>query len=441
MHILILLAALPLSPVQTSEDSQVQQPARSQDKQGQAEPRKDDMVLRWNELTLAAIRRESTPPPVAARNLAIVHASIFDAVNEITVTCRRFRVQIRPLPGASPEAAAAAAAHRALVALYPRLQATWDQALAESLAGLPDGDGKLFGRDLGIFVADRMLAWRSDDGMDRSVSYDPQAAPGVWQRTPPGFAEPLLPQWRHLTPFAVDHGRIAVKDPPRLTDPEYTTAFKEVKQLGRADSKTRTKEQTEIAEFWADGAGTSTPPGHWNQIARTVARKRGTSLAENARLFALLNLALADAGILCWDCKYKLAYWRPVTGIQNADQDGNPDTDADRAWTPLLTTPPFPSYVSGHSSFSGAGAAVLADVFGDKVAFETTSEGLPGVTRSFKSFWAAAAEAGQSRIYGGIHWQFDNTEGLAAGRALARLVCRGYLLAQNADQPARHGEP
>jgi len=172
-----------------------------------------------------------------------------------------------------------------------------------------------------------------------------------------------------------------------------------------------------------------------------VARQRGTTMAENARIFALLNLALADAGILCWDCKYKLAFWRPVTGIQNADQHANPDTDADRSWTPLLTTPPFPSYTSGHSTFSGAAAAVLADFFGDKAGFDTTSEGLPGVTRSFKTFWAAAEEAGQSRIYGGIHWQFDNTEGLETGRTLARLVCRTYLLALNSEQSTRHTGP
>ena len=229
-------------------------------------------------------------------------------------------------------------------------------------------------------------------------------------------------------------GEFTPKDPPRLTDAEYTTAFHEVKELGAANSKTRTRDQTEIARFWADGAGTCTPPGHWNQIAQTVARKKHTNLVENARLFALLNIALADAGILCWDCKYKLGFWRPVTGIHHADQDGNPNTQADAAWKPLLDTPPFPSYTSGHSTFSGAAAAVLADVFGDNISFQTTSDGLPGVTRSFKSFWAAAEEAGQSRIYGGIHWQFDNTEGLALGKTLARLVCRDYLVAINPSQ-------
>src|SRR5437899_5233744 len=165
MHSLILLAVMQFSSAQTSEASQtLPAPVRQPEK---SEARKPDMVLRWNELTLDAIRKERTPPPVAARNLAMVHASIFDAVNEITGAYRRFRVQIQPLPGASPEAAAAGAAHRTLVSLYPGLQSDWDKALAESLAELPDGDSKLFGRDLGRFVADRILAWRSQDGMDR----------------------------------------------------------------------------------------------------------------------------------------------------------------------------------------------------------------------------------------------------------------------------------
>ncbi|HEV3204970.1 MAG TPA: phosphatase PAP2 family protein [Gemmataceae bacterium] len=432
MFSLILVAMFQLlstTAAQTAEKA----PAPSSVAQPQGTPSPNlDMVLRWNELALEAIRKEETPPPVAARNLAIVHISIFDAVNSITNTNKPYRVYIKPLPGASLEAAAAGAGHRTLVALYPRLRNTFDQALAQSLAQLPDGNGKIFGRDLGGFVADRILAGRIRDGMDRQTTYAPREGPGIWQRTPPDFAAPLLPHWSGLTPFAMD-GRIQLhpKDPPRLTDAVYTTAFKEVKELGGANSKARTKDQTEISYFWADNAGTSTPPGHWNQIAQTVAKQRGTSLVENARLFSILNIALADTGIMCWDCKYKLGFWRPVTGIHNADKTGNRETEADRTWTPLLTTPPFPSYTSGHSSFSGAAATVLTEFFGDNVRFEATSEGLPGVTRSFNSFWAAAEEAGQSRIYGGIHWQFDNTEGLAMGKTLGQFVSRNYLLARN----------
>jgi hypothetical protein len=431
MHSLIFMAVVPLNPafLPTIDDST---PATRPAFQQKAGLPKKDMVLRWNDETLDAIRESGTPPPLAARNLAIVHTSMFDAVNAIVGTHAHYFTNIRPLPGASPEAAAASAAHRALIELYPRRRERLDRALDDSLAEVADGDGKAFGKHLGLFTAERILAWRGGDGADRKATYDPQAAPGVWQRTPPDFAEPLLPHWPEVRPFAMDkNSPIRPKDPPRLSDAAYVQAFNEVKELGNAKSKVRTKDQTEIALFWADGAGTSSPPGHWNRIAQTVALDRGTTLAENARLFALLNVALADAGILCWDCKYKMSFWRPVTAIRNADQADNADLAPDREWMPLIKTPPFPSYTSGHSTFSGAAATVLADFFGDKLRFQSTSEGLPGVTRSFNSFWEAAREAGRSRIYGGIHWEFDNAEGLAMGKTLGHFIGRSYMVAIN----------
>src|SRR5439155_2374215 len=174
-------------------------------------------------------------------------------------------------------------------------------------------------------------------------------------------------------------------------------------------SKARTKDQTEIALFWADDLGTVTPPGHWNRIAQTIALERGNTLAENARLFAHLNIALSDAGVLCWVIKFTFEFWRPITAIRETERDDD--------WTPLLNTPPFPAYVSGHSTFSGAAASVLAESFGtDKIKFETACDSLPDVKRKFTSLSAAAEEAGMSRIYGGIHWHFDNVEGLKVGR-------------------------
>lgn len=421
MYSILMLALSPWSPAAPAGPVAVE--------------RRPDPVLRWNNLALDAIRQERTPPPMAARNLAIMHAAVYDAVNSITGTHEVYRAEIVPLPGASMEAAAVAAAHRALVQLYPRRREVLDRALTESLADIPEGNGKTFGTQLGRWVADQVLAWRAQDGADRRATYAPDAAPGVWQRTPPDFADPVLPHWPSLTPFAMtEDTKPHPADPPRLADPAYVAAFREVKALGRADSKARTRDQTEIAYFWADDAGTCTPPGHWNQIAQTVARERGTTLAENARLFALLNVALADAGIHCWECKYKMGFWRPVTAIRAAER--NPDGAPDRTWTPLLKTPPFPSYVSGHSTFSGAAAAVLTDFFGDHVRFRATSEGLPGVIRTYDSFRAAAQEAGMSRIYGGIHWQFDNTEGLAVGKQIGELVCRRYLLPRASERTA-----
>jgi membrane-associated phospholipid phosphatase len=210
-----------------------------------------------------------------------------------------------------------------------------------------------------------------------------------------------------------------------LTSAEFTRTFARVKALGAATGSTRTPEQTRIALFWADGAGTVTPPGHWNQIAAQIAMQQGNTLPENARMFAVLDVALADAGIAAWDAKYTFDYVRPVTAIRNAAADGNPNTVADPAWSPLLATPPFPSYVSGHSTFSAAAAVALAGFFGtDHLTFTTGSDALPGVTRTFTSLWSAAEEAGVSRIYGGIHWDFDNAAGLALGRAVGQQAVK-----------------
>jgi membrane-associated phospholipid phosphatase len=389
-----------------------------------------DVVLLWNEAVLRAVRAERTPPPQAARHLAMVHVAVYDAVNAVNPTHRFYRFPT-PLTGpTSPEAAAAIAAHRTLAELYPRQVDAFDDALDASLAGVPDGEAKDAGVALGQAVAEKVLGWRRDDGSTRTVRHPQGLAPGVWRATPPGYRPPLLPQWRFVVPFAMTGtAQFPPTPPPALTSREFAAAYNEVKALGGRRSDTRTAEQTLTAWFWDDGEGTVTPPGHWNRIAQAVSRERGLGLADNARLFAQLNVTLADAAILCWECKFRYSLWRPVTAIREADRDGNPDTDPDPGWAPLLTTPPFPSYTSGHSTFSGAGATALAHFFGtDAVRFRIGSEGVPGVTRGYDGFWAAAQEAGRSRIYGGIHYEFDNREGLAAGRALADLVTATLFL-------------
>ncbi len=388
-----------------------------------------DVVLDWNEVLLDAIRVDKTPPPKAARAMACVNVSIFDAVNGILGGFTPYHVTDPAPAGASPEAAAIAAAHRGLVALYPAQQATFDAAKAASLAAIPDGPAKTAGIAWGEQVADAILELRADD---HSGAIDPWESPlggGWWLATPPAFAPPLLPNWPRVTPWAMaSTTEFRPAAPPAPNDAEYAAAFREVKRLGRVNSPSRTADQTQIALFWADGGGTETPPGHWITIAGGISRDRGLSLAENARLFALLSITVADAAIVSWDVKYAYNNWRPVTGIQHADQDGNPDTDADASWLPLIATPPFPSYSSGHSTFSGSSSRLLAHFFGtDDIAFSTVSDGLPGVTRSFTSFSQAAEEAGQSRIYGGIHWQFDNTAGLESGRSLADHVFFNFL--------------
>ncbi|OAI52042.1 hypothetical protein AYO44_16785 [Planctomycetaceae bacterium SCGC AG-212-F19] len=387
-----------------------------------------DTVLRWNETTLQAIRTDRTSPPVAAKNLAMVHASIYDAVMGIYRTHASYYVPAQAEPDLRPDVAAAVAAHRTLITLYPKQVERFDSALDDSLQAAANAPTTVRSIRWGQHVAEVVLDWRSRDGTTRQSRYAASPGTGIWQPTPPDFRAALLPHWSSITCFCMRAGgQFRPAGPPSLRSEAYRAAFQDVKALGAVDSRARTPDQTEIALFWADDAGTATPPGHWNQIAQVVAHARGTTLAENARLFALLNLALADAAIVSWDCKYHYNFWRPIQAIRAGDAEGRPE-GGDPNWTPLIATPPFPSYTSGHSTFSGAGAAALANFFGtDKVPFTLGSDGLPGRSRSFTSFSAAAAEAGRSRIYGGIHWAFDDADGLTTGRAAADYVFRHFL--------------
>jgi hypothetical protein len=394
-----------------------------------AAPLAADEVTKWNEVTLQAIRATSMPPPRASRAMAMVHAAVYDAVNGIDRAYQPYAVNAVAPAGASRECAAAQAAHDVLTQLFPTQTGVFASELASSLSAVPNGLAKNQGISHGAFVGSGILNWRASDGSTANPSYTPGTLPGQWRPTPPANAPALLPGWGDVAPFGMtSSSQFRAAAPPALNSPEYTAAYNEVKELGSATSVSRTAEQTEIANFWADGAGTETPPGHWNAIARDIADQQGNSLLENARMFGLLNIALADAGISAWDTKYEYNLWRPVTGIREGDSDGNPDTAGDAGWTPLLTTPPFPAYTSGHSTFSAAAAAILAQFFGtDAIAFTTDSDAMPGVTRSFASFSQAAFEAGQSRIYGGIHWQFDNTAGLYAGGQIGDFIFANYM--------------
>ncbi|MGI8979198.1 MAG: phosphatase PAP2 family protein [Pirellulaceae bacterium] len=401
----------------------------------QLEPRDlfaSDMVTQWNDNALAAIRVDRTAPPIASRALAIVHTAVYDAVNAIDRTHKPYAVDVPALPGTSAEAAVAAAAHRALVALFPAQAATFDTQFTASLATIADGSAETNGVALGNLVADRMLALRANDGASAVVNYTPGSGPGVWIPTPPAFAAAFLPQWPNVTPFAMRTGsQFTPHDLPTLTSAEYTADFNEVKELGSATSATRTADQTAIATFWANGGGTATPPGHLNLMAQAAADSQGNTLSQNARLFAALNVAMADAAIMAWDAKYSTNCWRPITAIRAADTDGNANTTPDAAWTPLLVSPPFSTYVSGHSSFSGAAAAVLKSFFGrDNIAFTLESEDATVADRSFTSFSQAAQESADSRLYGGIHFQFDNEDGLVAGTRLGAFVAQNFFLAQ-----------
>ena len=385
-----------------------------------------DVVLEWNQMALQAIGQARVSPVVASRALAITQAAVFDAVNDIDRSFEPYFADVHASHGASLEAAAAQAAHDALAALFPSQSSTFDAALAADLVGIPPGQARQ-GTDVGREVARQILEWRSTDGSDRVVTYTPGTDPGDWRPTPPANLPALAPQWPYVTPFAMTSGsQFRPAAPPALDSAEYAAAFNEVKTLGSADSTTRTEEQTQIARFWNDGLGTAFAPGYWNRIAQDVATGQGLSLVSEAHLFALLNIATADALISCWDAKYAYSFWRPVTAIRAADTDGNPDTEPDTSWSPLLVTPNFPSYTSAHSTVSGAAAEVLTALFGDQYQFTVSAVSVP-YTRSFDSFEAAAAEAGRSRIYGGIHYTFDNLNGLAVGGEVADYVMGNFL--------------
>jgi len=387
-------------------------------------------VIEWNGVMLNAVRTASTPPPLASRNMAMVHAAIYDAVNSISKKYTPYLVEIDPPAGTSAEAATAAAAYGVLRLLYPAQGATFDEAYASSLTKITDGKAKQDGIALGQQVADQIISSRSTDGITNLVEYTPSTNLGSWEPTPPALAAPLAPHWGvKVTPFALTSGSQFRPDgPPALDSAKYAEELNYVKEIGKSDSLTRTPDQTAIAKFWANGAGTFTPPGHWNQIAEETATLTGQSLEDSARLFALLNIALADAAISCWDAKYQYNLWRPVTAIRQADTDNNPDTTADPLWTPLITTPPFPEYTSGHSTFSGAADVVMSSVFGSDYGFGDRGDRTLNTLRTYENFRAAADESGMSRIYGGIHFMSANIDGLSAGRKVGTHVVQNKFL-------------
>ncbi len=421
-----------------------------------------DILLDWNATMLNIIRDWSTfsndpytnrivseRPPMAARNLAIIHAAMFDSIASVSEHHEPLFVHGVVQPGASAEAAASTAAHILATWLYSssREKNLLDATLAESLASITDQDARAKGILVGQSVAQAYIDWRKQDGSDMPVNYVASVTPGAWNRTFPDFLPPTLPNWPNVAPFAVASGsQFRPSPPPSIESPEYAAAVDEVLRMGNWDSAERTADQTEIAIFWADGAGTATPPGHWNQIAADLVSGTRRSLIENSRLFALLNIAMADAGIASWDAKYFYNLWRPIHAIRYGDSDGNDLTQTNPHWMPLLKTPPFPSYTSGHSTFSGAAATVLTALLGD-VPFETSNDAHSGFRqkplapsqlkkRSFTSFWQAAEEAGASRIYGGIHFSFDNTAGLSMGTQIGNLVMQRFAAMQGDGEQA-----
>jgi hypothetical protein len=445
-----------------------------------------DPVLRWNHQALEAVKIDHTPPLAhlpgsdvpgagdavhagpcrSARVLAILHVAIYDAVMNVVQTHEPFVVD-EPVAGTtSVEAAIARAAYDILSHYYPAQTERLLAALLADLAEIPAGAAKEAGLALGAHVAEEVLAAKSDDGADveypGNSPYTPSDQPGFHRVDPTNPGQPFLtPAWGTVTPIGIASAAPYAAVPvPALDGAQYAAAFNDVKALGGDGVTTptvRTAEQTEIGIFWAyDGVpGLGPPPRLYNQIVTTIALQEGNTVAENARLFALVNVALCDAGIVSWATKYSAEFWRPIVAIREADPgtgptglgDGNPATTGDTSWTPLGApstnsdapnfTPPFPAYTSGHATFGAACFRMLANFYGtDAISFTIGSDEFNGVNRenassptprpvvlrSFSSFSEAADENGRSRIYLGIHWSFDDMFGRAQGGWVADEV-------------------
>ncbi|MBI4719061.1 MAG: phosphatase PAP2 family protein [Planctomycetes bacterium] len=431
-------------------------------------------VLKWNRIAIDASGLDHTPPASdedrqfgshlgpgrASRAMAIVHIAMFDAVNAVAGGFQSYtRLPQSSLP-TLVEVAVAQAAHDTLVSLYPFQVAAFDAELEADLAAAAVGAARENGLALGRAAAEAILAMRDGDGSETEEEYEFSDAPGAWRPDPVNpTQQPLGEEWHNVKPFALNSAsQFRAPPPPALDSEEYTQAYDEVLAVGgdgTVTPTTRTEEQTQIGIFWAyDGTPSlCAPPRLYNQIAVEVAADQEVEGVELARLLALVNVAMADAGIAIWESKYHYNFWRPVTGIREADEgtgptglgDGNPDTVGDPTYLPLCApasnlagpnfTPPFPAYPSGHAGFGGSLFETLRLYFGrDDIAFTIVSDEFNGVTtdnqgnvrpmipRSFTSFSQAEEENGQSRIYLGIHWSFDKTEGIAQGRRVADHV-------------------
>lgn len=392
-----------------------------------------DTVLDWNVIALKTTAAAPFNPPLESRNLAIVHAAMFDAVNSIIGEFHSYAVEFGAPNGASPDAAAATAAHFVLVQLYPAQQAVLDAAYATSPSGIPDGAAKTDGIAVGEAVAAKILMMRASDGAGAAIvaPYTPGSQPGDWIPAPPAFRPALDPGWGTVRPFFLREGsQFRPGPPPALISSRYTRDFNEIKEIGPVTSSTRTQAETDLARFWV-----STAPQIWNPVARQVAIAQGLTISQNARAFALLNLVGADAFIASWDAKFTYNQWRPVTAIREADSDGNPETIADPNWTPLLVTPPFPDYIAGHTTYAGAAEEVLEHVFGENpgIVITLTSATAPGVIESYTTFDEIAEGVVDARVLGGIHWRTSSVRGRRVGQKVGAFAVRHFLKPKSED--------
>jgi hypothetical protein len=397
-------------------------------KQTESKLTSENVILQWNRVLKETIATPGQHPATIfpVRSFAMMHAAMFDAVNSIDGRYTAYLTDVPTTKRASQEAAAAQAAHDVLAALYPARTAVFDTELAASLEGIEENRLEQ-GIRVGQIVAEQLLAVRANDGWSAPAPpYVLPATPGNWQPAP---APAGFTQFPSVLPFAITSPtQFAPAPPPALTSDEYARSFNEVKELGSATSTVRTAEQTQIARLWANVNTPTTIWFVWNNVAASVAAARGTTTVETARLFALLNISMHDTLQTTMASKFQYGLWRPVTAIRRADEDGNPNTAPDAAWTSLLGNPPYPTYAGNHAAIGASQSVILALVFGrDDISFQHTWDGAGGATRSYNGFTAMANEEERSRVYGGIHFPFDQAAGQSAGRNVANYVFQNLM--------------
>ncbi len=382
-----------------------------------------DAVLDWNAIMQSTVA--ATNPFFEARRSAIVQLAVFEAVNAIVGDYDPYLGTIAAPPGASPDAAAVTAAHRTLVALVPLNAVTLDVLRANSLSMIPDGQSKDDGIAVGEAAAAALLALRANDGAGAVVPYTPGTDPGDWQPTPPAFLTALLPGWGQVTPFGMHDGaQFRLSPPPPIHTGVFARDYNEVKKIGAVNSPDRPQDRTDVARFYALQSAVQV----WNPAARQASAAQGKNLSENARDFALLAMAICDASIASFDTKYFYNYWRPVTAIRAGDTDDNHKTDPDPSWLPLIATPPFPSYPSAHATLGGAARKVLEKVNGkSQHSITLTTPALPGVVLNYSTWKEMTDDIDDARVFGGIHYRFDQTAGTLQGRRVGTYILQNYL--------------
>jgi PAP2 superfamily len=389
-----------------------------------AAPARADTVTDWNvNATNALLVAAGQPPQVSVPHLAMVHGAVYDAVNAIDGGHEGYLVTSRLATRSdSKDAAAATAAYRVLVHLVPAQQAALDGQYAASLATIPDGSSKTRGIAVGDAAAAAMIAARTDDGRFGPFRFAVGTGPGLWRPVLPAFVNDPAAWLKDVKPFLIQNAsQFRSEGPLPLTSRKYAREFDEVKSLGSAGSTVRTADQTLAARYWAEN-----PPGTWSRIFRTLSAQEGLSLVENARFFAVLYLTGADALISVWDDKAHWSFWRPITAIREGDTDGNPRTEPDAGWLPLIANPPYPEHPSGHTGLSGSIVTTLQQFFGtDKVAWSDTNNA--GLTRSFTRLSQAIDEIVDARVWSGIHFRTADEQGERIGKQVARYREEHYF--------------